>query len=201
MDNSSKGLKYLNIVGTTVQSKTYSFAIFTMIVVIVLIGGAIRPTIIKISQINNDIKVKKETNQQLENKIDALASLTNQYATKKLEIDTLPMVFPSQGNYSLIMSNIEQISKSNGFTVASINFGNTDKVNLGTKVLKPWSVKINVSGDKANFIKYLQELEAMPMYPRINKLSFTQSYENGGRTQYSIELLLTRIEDSNFYQD
>lgn len=201
MDNSSKGLKYLKLVNSSVQSKTYTFAVFTIIVVIVLIAGAIRPTIIKISQINNDIKVKRDIDKQLGSKLDSLASLTNDYAVKKTELDTLPLLFPSQGNFSLVMSNIEEISKENGFNVLNINFASTDKINLGTKVLKPWSVKVTVTGSKANFVKYLSELESMPMFPRINKVSFTQSSDNNGALQYSIELLLYKLEDPKFYQD
>lgn len=201
MDNSSKGLKYLKLVNGSVQSKTYTFAIFTILVVIVLIAGAIRPTIVKISQINNDIKVKRDIDKQLGSKLDALASLTNDYATKKDELDALPLLFPSQGNFSLVMSNIEEISKKNGFNVLNINFGSTEKINLGTKVLKPWAVKVTVTGSKANFVKYLAELEAMPMYPRINKVSFTQSADNNGAIQYSVELLLYRLEDPKFYLD
>lgn len=199
MEQESKGLKYLNIVNGSIQNKTYSFAIFTIIVVAILVAGAIRPTVQKILQINKEIAQKRIVNEQLANKTNALATLTNQYQSRVADFNTLAMLYPSQGNYSLLMSNIEEISQSNGYTLTGINFGSTEKINLGTNVLKPWSIRLSIKGSKANFVKYLQQLEEMPNFPRIMRVSFSNTTDKKGLTAYSVELLIYRIEQPNFY--
>lgn len=200
MAQESKGLKYLNVLNTSIQSKTYTFAAFTIIVVIVLIMGAIRPTVLKITQINKEIKSKRIVNQQLDSKLNALTSLTNQYGTSIESFRTLPLLFPAQGNYSYIMSNIEEIAKRNGFALSSISFAALERTTVGTKALKPWGVRISVKGSRANFIKFLSDLEKMPIYPRLNRVSFSNNTDDNGQTSYSIELMIFRIEEPNFYK-
>ncbi|MCC7289741.1 hypothetical protein IT417_00590 [bacterium] len=200
MEQSTKGLNYLNVINGSIQTKTYSFAVFTIIVVIVLVAGAIRPTVTKIGQINKEIKVKRQINEQLETKTNAIASLTNQYADNKANIDTLPLVFPSQGNFSLLMSNLEVMAKNNGFNLVGINFGAGDKVNLGITTLKPWSVRMTVKGNRANFIKFLEQLEAMPMFPTIIRVTYSNTVDDDGLTPYTIEMRIYKLNESTFYE-
>ncbi|KKR05523.1 MAG: hypothetical protein UT34_C0002G0030 [candidate division WS6 bacterium GW2011_GWF2_39_15] len=196
---SSKGIDYLKIINGSVQSKTYSFVIFTVIVVIVLLIGAVRPTLLTITKINKDIKEKKLINTQLDTKLQNLSTLSNQYGSIKSDADTLPLMFPTQGNFSLFMSNIEEISKANGFTLNGINFNKNDDFIMKLKVLKPWSARITVSGKKANIIKLLKAYESMPMYPVVNQLSYSNKQDESNQTTFSINLIVFRIDDPNFY--
>lgn len=200
MDKGVKGLKFLDVIGGSIQTKTYSFALFTLVVVVVLVTGAIRPTVIKIGQINNEIKEKKIVEEQLDSKLNALATLSTEYATKQDDISKLPMIFPSQGNLSLLMSNVEEIAQSYGYELSGINFGSAEKTDLTFNILKPWSARMTVSGSKANFIKFLQSLETMPMMPIVSKVSYTDASSSRGSTAYSIELMIFKIDDNNFYK-
>lgn len=200
MDNNSKGQQYLKAINGSVQSRTYTFVVFTIIVVSILIGGAIRPTVSKITQINEEIKIKKVMNTQLAAKLDAIAALTNQSVNENIKLDNLPLIYPSTGNFSLLMSNIDEISKANGYSLQSITFGSSEKIDLSTAVLKPWTARIGVSGTRANFVKYLSQLEQMPMYPRITKVSYSNSANQQGQTSFSIELLIFKIDNSTFYK-
>ena len=200
MEPESKGLKYLEIVNKSVQSRTYSFAIFTVFVVAILLLGAIKPTLGKISQINEEIKQKKIINEQLTNKTNALSSLTNEYYSQSDDMKSLSMVFPSQGNFSLLMSNIENITSEYGFVLQSINFGSPEKVPSSLKVLKPWAIRISVSGSRANLVNFLKDLEELPMFPTVTKVSYSSGARNrSGELSYSIELQIFKIDEPNFY--
>jgi hypothetical protein len=37
------------------------------------------------------------------------------------------------------------------------------------------------------------------MYPIVNKVSFSDNDKNNGQTVYSIELIIFRVDDPNFY--
>lgn len=202
MEQETKGLKYLEIVNKSVQSKTYTFALFTIAVVAILLLGAIRPTLGKIAQIRKEIEQKRIINEQLTNKTNSLASLTNEYYARSDDMKTLALVYPSQGNFSLVLSNIESLANQYGYVLEGINFGAADKVALSTKVLKPWAMKITIRGNKANLINFIKEIEGMPMYPVVNKVSYSTNNRNRtGQMVYSIEALIYKVDEPNFYKE
>jgi Tfp pilus assembly protein PilO len=196
---SSKSTDYIKIISGSVQNKTYSFAIFTIVVVIVLLVGAIRPTLLTITRISRDIREKKHINEQLELKLNSLGQLSSQYATIEFQAQYLPQIFPTQSNFSLFMANVEQIAKDNGYVLNSISFGSIEEVDMKLNVLKPWSARLAVTGNKSNIVRLLSAFEEMPMYPIVNKVSFSNNDKNNGQTVYSIELIIFRVDDPNFY--
>lgn len=199
MDKGAKGLKYLNVISGSIQTKTYSFGAFTLVVIIILIAFAIRPTIVKISEINSEIKEKKIVNQKLDDKLKSIASLSAMYAERQEDIKTLPLIFPSQGNFSLLLSNMDEVVKRNGFVLSNISFGLGDETLINFGALKTWSVRITVAGSRANLNKLLADIESMPMYPIIKRLSFSEDSKNKGTMVYTIELMVFKITDTKFY--
>ncbi|MBI2357275.1 hypothetical protein HYV12_04460 [Candidatus Dojkabacteria bacterium] len=197
----TKRLDYLKIINSSIQNKTYSFAIFTIIVVIILLIGAIRPTLLTITKINKDIKDKKYINEQLDLKLDNLGTLSNLYSNISFDAKALPLLFPTHGNFSLFMSNVEDISKANGYTLSHITFGGDSEFDMNLTTLKPWSVRLTVVGNRSNIVKLLKAYESMPMYPVVNKLNFGEADRETRLTQYSVELLIFRIDDPKFYID
>lgn len=195
----SKGVGYLKIINGSIQNKAYSFGAFTIIVVIILLVGAIRPTLLTITKINRDINDKTLINERLDSKLDNLSRLNSQYSERSADIKALPLMFPTQGNFSLFMSNVEDIAKSNGYVLNSVSFGNPNEVSYKYTVLKPWMARISVTGNRSNIIKLLNAYENMPMYPIVNKLSFARDSSSSGLTQFSIDLVIFRIDDPNFY--
>lgn len=199
MEEESKSLNLIKIVSGSVQAKTYSFVTFTIVVLIILLAGAIRPTLIKISEIQKEVKSKQVINKQLESKIEALSKLSNEYAENRESFNVLPLVFPDQGNFSLLLSNIDEISKDSGYNLTSINFGKPDNVKLDYVSLKPWIMKLTVSGSRANLIPFLTKLENLPMYPSINKVNYSVDKENNQTNFFSVEMIIYKLEDESFY--
>ncbi|MCK9368821.1 hypothetical protein M0R04_02470 [Candidatus Dojkabacteria bacterium] len=199
MEKQIKRLDLIKMISGTVQAKTYSFGAFTIIVAIILIAFAIRPTVIKIAEINQEIKEKNQIEQKLNDKLTALASLTNEYATNESDIKNLPLIFPSSGNFSLLLSNLEEVASINGFNLIGINFQKADKFESNLIILKPWSARVTVKGNRANLIKLLEQVESMPMYPTITKVSYTDEVDNNGQAVYSFEIVIFKIDDSKFY--
>jgi len=196
----NKGLKYVNIITSSVRNKTYSFAIFTLLVVIVLLVGAIRPTVITISRINKEIKEKSEINDMLDTKINNLAQLSNQDSELSDQIEMFPLIFPTQGNFSLFMANIEEIAKDNGYKLIGINFDDPDIEKDSLSALAPWSARVNITGKKSNLVKFLEDLESTPMYPDVIQVSYANQVNETGLTAFNVNVLIYRIEDPKFYE-
>lgn len=185
------------------KKRSYSFFAFTIIATILLIVFAIKPTITTILRINREIKQKEYINQQLASKISTLSSLQSKYLERKQVFKTLSLVFPADGNFSLLLSNIDSIVSRNGFVLNSVTFdeyeGNKAPSN---KVLSPKSMRINVKGKRANIINLLKEFEALPMYPIIDFVSFSSNEDEQGLVSFSIGLRIYDIEKNNkFYEE
>jgi Tfp pilus assembly protein PilO len=167
-----------------------------------LIIFAIRPTLITISTINTEIKEKTRLNTALDSKIDTLSKLDKQYTEMKEDLSHLKLIYPDNKDFSLFMANTTGILSKNGFTLSGINFDNygEDNFDLTTKVLAPWSVRLNIKGRPSNLVNLLKDLEALPMYPVIESLSFSSQKDENGLTGYSISLRIYEIENNNFYE-
>ncbi len=196
----SKALRNIFVILEGNKNKTYTFAIITIVVVLILLLGAIRPTVLTINRINKEVSDKKVLNQQLDDKLNALQKLENEYEYLREDIDYLPLLFPTQGNFSLFMSNIDAIAKESGFDLLTIGFSPEDEYKAGTSVLVPWAVKINISGPRSNLISFMEKVESMPMAPVITEVSFARSKNNAQSGNVSLSIVIYRVEDLKFYE-
>ncbi len=185
------------------KKRSYTFFAFTIVATILLIVFAIKPTITTILRINREIKQKEYINQQLTSKISTLSSLQSKYLERKQDFRTLSLVFPADGNFSLLLSNIDSIVSRNGFVLSSVTFDEYEGNKAGSSnVLSPKSMRINVKGKRANIINLLKEFEALPMYPIIDFVSFSSNEDEEGLVSFSIGLRIYDIEKNNkFYEE
>lgn len=178
------------------------FTGLTYVVAVLLLVFAIIPTVSTILEVNKEIQQKENTQKALEDKVVALSSLDDQYNNKSDQFKNLSLLFPSTGNFSLFLSNIDAVVSRNNFILNSIAFSDFDKdtYKINTLILKPWSVRMTVSGKKVYLITLLRDLEAMPMYPVIENISFSDEVDPDGNTRYSIMLRIYHIpENPKFY--
>jgi Tfp pilus assembly protein PilO len=195
--------EYIKIIKESPEKKrSYIFFGLSIFVMIILIVFAIRPTILTITRINKEIKEKTTVDSLLEKKIETLSELDKQYATSKKEFDNLELIFPADGNFSLFMSNIDAIAARNGFALMSVNFDNYkgDTFNIGTKVLVPKAVRLSIRGKDSNLINLLKDLEALPMYPVVESVSFSTQKDKDGLSSFSLNLRIYSIENYKFYK-
>jgi hypothetical protein len=169
-------------------------------VVIILVVGALRPTVLTITRINKEIEEKKFINEQLELKINSVGDLSVQYSDIEDDAKNLPLIFPSSGNFSLFMSNVEEVSKSFGYSLSGVNFGDADGVESDLNALQPFSAKLTLTGKKTNLIKLLQAFESMPMYPTVNQVAYVSKANDDGLTSFSVELIVYETLESDFYK-
>lgn len=190
------------------RQRAVGYLVFTLFVVGLLLIGAIRPTVLTVINLLSEIEEKKAIVQKLDNKIEALNSLRSEYnQSVNTTIDKLSLVFPSRGDFSLFLANIEKVAESQGFELINISFENytapeslTNLTQEEITVLEPWSVIINVRGQQANLIKLLKAVESLPMYPEIESVSFSNKVDDEGLTNFTILIKVYRVEDPEFYE-
>ncbi|PKN02475.1 hypothetical protein CVU76_00330 [Candidatus Dojkabacteria bacterium HGW-Dojkabacteria-1] len=174
----------------------------TYVLAILLLVFAIVPTINTIFQINREIQEKQTVYNALENKIIALSSLDEQYNENSEKFKDLTLLYPTSGNFSLFLSNIDAVVARNNFVLDAISFSEYDRdtFQINTSAIKPWSVRIAVSGKKVYLVTFLRELEAMPMFPVIESLAYGTDVDDEGNTKYSITLRIYHVENPKFYE-
>lgn len=175
----------------------------TYVVATLLLVFAIIPTVSTILQINKEIQEKQRIHDSLEDKLAALTSLDEEYNSKNSEFKDLALLFPASGNFSLFLSNIDAVIARNNFILESISFSEYDRENFDIKTLslKPWSVRLSVSGKKVYLITLLRDLEAMPMYPVIETVSYGDDVDDDGNTKYSLMLRIYHVPDNPKFYD
>lgn len=198
--NTEEYIKMLN--ESPEKKKGYVFAGVTVVVAILLIVFAVRPTILKITGINSSIKEKTRLSTALDAKISTLNTLDKQYQDIGTDLDDLKLIYPADGNFSLLLANINPILSRNGFFLNGINFDKYSEKNItfAPKVLVPWSVKISARGKTANVINLLKDLEALPMFPVVESFSYTDQKDESGLTNFSVSMRIYKIDNANFYE-
>ncbi len=202
----NKGLnttEYIKLIKESPEKKKgYIFAGITVFISILLVIFAVRPTIVTITQINSSIKEKNRLNTALEAKINTLSALDKQYEEMGSQLDDLELIYPSNGNFSLLLANIESVLSKNSFSLVGVDFDkyNNKNVSFTPKVLVPWTMQVVAKGNTSNVINLLKSLEALPMYPVIESFSYSDQKDTNGLTSFSISMRIYKIDNNNFYK-
>jgi hypothetical protein len=184
------------------RSKTLGFGFFTFIVVITLILGAIIPSVTAIIRLQSDISAKTERSEKLDVKIEALSDLSKEYDEYGYAFKDLPLVFPANNDFSLLLGYIDDISREHGYDLANVSFPEDSNL-VGSSVFKylqPQRVTLTVDGSQAYLVDYLSALEDLPMSPSVVGFNFTYSPDKNGVLSFNIQLETYRLENKLFYE-
>ncbi len=196
-------VEYIKIVKESPEKKkSYIYLGITILISILLIVFALRPTITVITRINKEIKEKTALSRSLESKIKTLSALEQQYAESKKDLNNLELIFPADGNFSLLMSNIDSVVSRNGFALLSINFDDYkgELFTSSTNVLLPKTIRMGLKGKEVNLVNLLRDMEALPMYPVIETVSFSTQKDSDGLVSFSVSLRVYDIDNDKFYK-
>ncbi len=190
---------------TSLPFQKYSLTIVTYFVILFLGLFAVRPTLITITKVRKEVSKKEEINKQLDQKISNFTALKQDYINIKGQLDDLELIFPSSGDFSLFLANIEDVCRRNDFEMQSVSFANSReksdlKKNRNLKVLSAQKVNVVVVGDDTNLLSLLQDFEMLPMYPEITGVTFSEKLNKDGKQTFSIEMRLFKINKLKFYE-
>ncbi len=159
--------------------KTFTFLGVTLILLIILLMGAIKPTLTTISELRAEIRVRTDVNEKLQEKINNIGILQKIYEERKDDTSVIEIFFPSDMDYSLLLASLEQISANYGYELKSVNIvkakkGETDEY----KGMERVNLRINVEGRESNVSKFMKHLEGLPVIPNVRSMSITPDDNN-----------------------
>jgi len=186
------------------QSKTYTLLGVSILLVVLLFLAAIRPTILKIGEIQNQIKDVRNTKNDLDSKLKVLTKLDQQYRDYELIIPVFQDSIPDKVDTAALTANMSEIARLSNLTLQSIQYS-TNIFSTGSSITTPTdfdttkialSLKVNNYTDLASFIK---QIEKYPRPMHIDKISITAPQEGTGSkkitdTRYSVSLDILTIQ-------
>lgn len=159
------------------RRKTYTFLGITLILVLVFLLGAIRPTLATISSLRGEISERESVSEDLQAKINTLQDLQDDYLANQEAIESINYLFPEDSDYSFLMASLEKISRSYGFELITVQVA-VDEKSIKTNQSKYSGMnlvqgRVVVIGDRDDLGTLIEHIEDLPMVPNITKVSFS----------------------------
>jgi len=176
--------KYLlNIVALYKQRpdlKAYLELILSLLTIILFVVLALKPTAITIIDLLNKIKSLEDTNNQLQTKINNLATAQGFYNLNQDKIQLLSVAVPNGSEVSTYVRQVEgAIAKEN---IKNVNMS-VDEVKLAQATESGnISVSMTTSGDYSNLIQFVKDLESLRRPSFISKLDIISIISGGSKT-------------------
>jgi len=164
--------------------------------VVLLFLAAIRPTVLKIGEIQNQIKDVRNTKNDLDSKLKVLTKLDQQYRDYELIIPVFQDSIPSKVDTAALTANVSEMARINNLTLLSIQYSN-NTLSSGSSITTPpdfestkigLSLKVNNYTDLASFIK---QVEKYPRPMHIDKISITAPQEGTSGSKKITDTRLT----------
>lgn len=183
----------------TSQQKAVSTGLFTFILVVVLMIGSFKPTIITIFETSRKLKDREIVYQKLSTHNANLTKLIQSQIELSDRFRQLNYYYPYDGDFSLFISNLNQITKKFNLSLESISFSETvnnqvDRVEvLQFEQMSPMSFQVSIKGDPADLNSFLSYLESTPYFPKILSISYSPNKTITKDTSVSLTLLLYKM--------
>jgi Tfp pilus assembly protein PilO len=180
----------------TSQQKAISTGILTFTLVAALLWGSFRPTVITIIETNNKFKEKTQALEKFETQNSNLTTLLTKRLELQPELKSLDYFFPHDGDYSLFVTNLNQIAKNYGLTLDSVIFSDTyfrqvEKVTaLQFEAMTPVTFQASLSGDVSKVAQFLSYVESIPFLPKVIGVGYSPNRADPAKTNVSTTFLM-----------
>lgn len=187
----------------TSQRKTYTTLGVTIILVVFLAVIAIRPTIIKVGEIQNDIKAKEALKVELESKLKLLTELDQKYRDYEQVVPLLDQAIPAKSDTASLTANISELVKSFGMTLNSIQFTSSTAAISGNQGIGISSTQDNVSlikitlaidGTYNGLKSFTKAIEEYPRPMHISRFSISTPQVASGSKVVSTENISINLD-------
>ncbi len=180
-------LNILNAYNTKPNVRVYLELMLSLGTIILFSIFAIKPTILTIIEINNEIKTKEEMLSKLEKKVSDFKIVTSLLQKEKDNLKLVDEAVPSTAELEKVIVQIEAIATSSNVTVSSISSSELilkgtlerKKVEEDFKPLPEGAtelpITIAVKGDYVNLLNFTKSLEDLRRPMRIDTYIINKS--------------------------
>ncbi len=164
-------LNVLSVYNTRPNLKIYLELILSLGTIIVFSVFAIKPTILTIIDINNEIKSKEDVVIKLDNKIRDLKIASSILQKQPTDLKLIDQAVPANAELEIVINQIEKIAATNSVQITSLTsselllkgaFTTKKRVNDLNPLIENANelpISLSVSGDYQNLVLFLQSIE------------------------------------------
>jgi len=168
---------------------------FTIAAVIFFAIFAIRPTLITMSDLVNELEEKRKLNTKLSQKIASLSSLQGQYSNWSQRAKVLDQAFPSSPELINVLKLVEKLASDNKLAISSLQISqlpkNTDTVTDAQKLNRlAFSISMTVIGDYPSIRQFISDIQNSRRVISTDTITFTTK-DSADKRQLSATIVLT----------
>lgn len=169
---------FLNVLGAynaKPNLKIYLELMLSLGTIIVFAIFAIKPTILTIVEINNEIKAKEESIEKLQKKLINLQTANSILQNQAENLKLIDEAVPNSASLEQVAKQIEKLASSNSINLTSLTSADVVIKGQEEKSENELSVSFSVNGDYQNLFTFLQSIENTRRPIKIGSLIFNIS--------------------------
>ena len=169
-------LDILAIYNSRPNLKAYLELILSLGTIVIFSIYAIKPTVLTIVELNNEIKSKENTVLLLTQKISNLKIASNLLQKESQNLEIIDNAVPTGANVEQLVKQIEKIALDNSVAIRNFSSANIFlKGNSDKKVESELPVSFSITGNYQNLFQFLQTIENLRRPFRIDSFVFNSN--------------------------
>lgn len=160
----------------TPKRKTYTLITITTILIGLSVFFVIRPTFVKISDLNKEIADKREFLTKVEAKLETVNNLIKQKDTIPEELADFERSFVSKEKSGFMIANLAAIANDNDIILKSVEFEDVEvdfeEFDVPEQV-GITNISIQLEGNYETLENYLKHLESFPRILDVRQITYT----------------------------
>lgn len=175
--------KYIKNISTFYKKRTdvrtYIDLGLSLLTITIFIVFAIRPTAVTIVEKVNELNAKKQTNNQLDAKLDSLSQANDLLLREAERLALLDQAIPLGGNPEDYVVQLDALAGQNGLSVEGMNIEGSPlsvpEENSLTSQIYWFPFSITVAGEYEQLFQYLNQVENLRRPIKIESVAITES--------------------------
>jgi len=176
--------RYLQTVQAQPLLKASLFLILSLLLIIILVLAALRPTLITIASLLGQINSQQQLAAQLDHKIATIREAQQQLAAVSSRLVYLDAAIPTQADISLWTNSVQKVASESGVAANNISLSDLPVGRVSQPNLLAF--KLNVVGPYDRVYQFLQFLESLRRLVKLDKIAVTRDSKDGTQMTFDI---------------
>lgn len=181
--------RYLQSMQNQPLLKASLFLTLSLVLIIVLVLSALRPTLTTIATLTGQIQQQRKLEQQLDAKINTLKEAQQQLSRISIQIAYLNDAIPTSAQISVWSNSLSRVASESGATVTDITIDNIPVAQVSQA--KPLAFKVTASGQYGQIYQFLQSLQSLRRLIKLDKLDVSRQNPSDNNISLTINGNLT----------
>jgi Tfp pilus assembly protein PilO len=156
--------------------KKYGISVSALLILIIILAYIVFPSVKHIDQLSDQIFKERTKLEELYLKGQSLKRSTEEYRKIKNEISELENIFITQEQELNLITQLETLANETNVE-QELNIKETKEINE-----EKMFIALNIRGEYANIINYLEQVEALDIYVNFDKVKFSKNTQGRTRT-------------------